>query len=79
MLSDLEKERDEEEERKNKGRRVNSTFTCIHVADAFVQSDFQERALQKCIDHCRGSRGRMKDHKSRVGQESCRCRRRMQG
>ena len=26
-----------------------STFTFIHLADAFIQSDFQERALQKCI------------------------------
>ena len=24
-------------------------ITFIHLADAFVQSDFQERALQKCI------------------------------
>ena len=24
-------------------------FTCIH--NAFIQSDFQERALQKCIGH----------------------------
>ena len=27
------------------------TFTFIHLADAFIQSDFQERALQKCIGH----------------------------
>ena len=27
------------------------TFTCIYLADAFIQSDFQERALQKCIGH----------------------------
>ena len=27
------------------------TFTFIHLADAFIQSDFQERALQKCISH----------------------------
>ena len=27
------------------------SFTCIHFADAFIQSDFQERALQKCIGH----------------------------
>ena len=26
-------------------------FTFIHLADAFIQSDFQERALQKCIGH----------------------------
>ena len=25
------------------------TFTFIHLAYAFIQSDFQERALQKCI------------------------------
>jgi len=25
------------------------TFTCINLPDAFIQSDFQERALQKCI------------------------------
>ena len=24
-------------------------FTCIHLADAFIQSDFQKRALKKCI------------------------------
>ena len=27
------------------------SFTFIHLADAFIQSDFQERALQKCIGH----------------------------
>ena len=25
------------------------TFTFIHLADPFIQSDFHERALQKCI------------------------------
>jgi len=27
------------------------TFTFMHLADAFIQSDFQERALQKSIGH----------------------------
>ena len=27
------------------------TFTVIHLADAFIRSNFQERALQKCISH----------------------------
>ena len=26
-------------------------FTCMHLADAFIQRDFQERVLQKCIGH----------------------------
>ena len=31
---------------KHKGRAKPKTFTFIHLADAFIQSDFQERALQ---------------------------------
>ena len=27
------------------------TFTFMHLADAFIQIDFQERALQKSIGH----------------------------
>ena len=27
------------------------TFTFMHLADAFIQNDFQKRALQKCIGH----------------------------
>ena len=27
------------------------TFTFMHLADSFIQSDFQERVLQKCIGH----------------------------
>ena len=30
-------------------RLGSSTFTVIHLADTFIQSEFQERALQKCI------------------------------
>ena len=35
------------------GAAVHMTFTCIHLADAFIQSDFQERALlsAKVTDH----------------------------
>ena len=29
------------------GWNSNETFTCIHLADAFILSDLQERALQK--------------------------------
>ena len=32
-------------------KKVLFTFTCIHFADTFIQSDFQERALQKSIGH----------------------------
>ena len=27
------------------------TFTFINLADAFIQSDFQKSALQKCVGH----------------------------
>ena len=27
------------------------TFTFMHLADTFILSDFQERALRKCIGH----------------------------
>ena len=38
--------------KKGKRKRLHYiTFTFIHLADAFIQSDFQERALQKCIGH----------------------------
>ena len=30
-------------------RHTCAPFTFINLADAFIQSDFQERALQKCI------------------------------
>ena len=30
---------------------LERTFTFMHLADAFIQSDFQERVLQKCIGH----------------------------
>ena len=34
---------------KQKQSHLKVTFTLIYLADAFIQSDFQERGLQKCI------------------------------
>ena len=54
-----EEDEDLEGEREAHKRRLNGaietqmyqSFTCIHLADAFIQSDFKERALQTCIGH----------------------------
>ena len=52
---DLSKQKSKVEQHMKKYKRTigkrSLTFTFMHLADAFIQSDFQERALQKSIGH----------------------------
>ena len=44
---------------------LHFTFTCIHLSDAFIQSDLQERALQKV-------QRSMNDHKHKIAPKTLR-------